>query len=68
MAIQNLLFLWANKKMIKEYKIVRQSTGLLKNNDKEFEKELTEFARQGWRVLNTVFSETNYALKVIIIA
>jgi len=51
---------------MKEYKIIRQPTKLLGNNDTEFETELNEYARKGWRVLNTVFSESNYALKVIL--
>lgn len=51
---------------MREYKIIRQQTKLLGNNDAEFEIELNEHARKGWRVLNTVFSESNYALKVIL--
>ncbi len=51
---------------MKEYKIIRQKTNLLKNNDAEFEKELNGHAREGWCVLNTVFSDTGYALKVIL--
>lgn len=51
---------------MKEYKIIKQKTKILKNNDADFEKELNEYASKGWCVLNTVFSEANYALKVIL--
>ncbi|MFH6604840.1 DUF4177 domain-containing protein [Maribacter algicola] len=51
---------------MKEYKIIRQKSNLFKNNDTEFEKELNDYAAKGWNVLNTVFSDNNYALKVIL--
>ena len=51
---------------MKEYKIIKQKINLLKNNDNLFEKELNDYAKQGWPVLDTVFSDANYALKVIL--
>ena len=51
---------------MKEYKIVSQKGKLFKNNDAEFEKELNEYAKQGWNVLNSIFNASTYALKVIL--
>lgn len=51
---------------MKEYKIIKQKTKLLGNSDGDFEKELNEYARKGWVVKNSVFSDNSYALKVIL--
>jgi len=51
---------------MKEYKIVRQKSNLLKNTDSEFEDELNKLAREGWRVINSVCMADGYALKVIL--
>ncbi|MEO1012834.1 MAG: DUF4177 domain-containing protein [Bacteroidota bacterium] len=51
---------------MREYKIIRQKTNLLKNNDTSFEKELNEYALKGWRVLNTVFNHNTSSLKLLL--
>ena len=51
---------------MKEYKIIRQKSSLLKNTDTEFENELNKFAREGWRVINSVSMQDTYALKVVL--
>ncbi len=51
---------------MKEYKIVRQKSNLLKNNDREFEDELNKLAREGWWVINSVCMADSYALKVVL--
>lgn len=51
---------------MKEYKIIRQKTNLLKNTDSDFENELNNFAREGWRVIGTVCLSHTEVLKVVL--
>tara|TARA_R110002051_G_scaffold157113_1_gene228700 strand:- start:8838 stop:9008 length:171 start_codon:yes stop_codon:yes gene_type:complete len=51
---------------MKEYKIISQKGKLFKNSDAEFEKELNEYARQGWIVVNSIFNPNTYSMKVIL--
>lgn len=50
---------------MKEYKIVTQKIGLLKNNDAEFEIELNALAQRGWRVVSVVCMELQ-SLKAVL--
>ncbi|ETN96970.1 DUF4177 domain-containing protein [Zhouia amylolytica] len=51
---------------MKEYKILKQKSNLFTNTDKNFEAELNGYARDGWRVVTTVFSDKNFAIKAIL--
>lgn len=50
---------------MKEYKILVQKEKFLKNSDTQFEMELNNLAKEGWRILNTVRLTHSNALKVI---
>jgi NADH dehydrogenase/NADH:ubiquinone oxidoreductase subunit G len=52
-------------KKMKEYKILVQKEKFLKNSDTQFEVELNNLAKEGWRILNTVRLTHSNALKVI---
>ncbi|MCJ7467916.1 MAG: DUF4177 domain-containing protein, partial [Maribacter sp.] len=51
---------------MKEYKIIRQKGRFFQNSDLEFEKDLNQYAREGWSVVNTVFNHRTHSLKVIL--
>lgn len=53
-------------KEMKEYKIVKQKSSLLKASDAEFETDLNNHAREGWQVINIVYDSNQMILKAVL--
>ncbi len=51
---------------MKEYKIIKQKSNLLKSTDTEFENELNMLAREGWHVISATCLSHTEQLKVVL--
>ncbi len=51
---------------MKEYKIIKQKSKLFGDSDAEFEKQLNDYARQGWIVKSAYIPSHSTAVKVIL--
>ncbi|WP_194526354.1 DUF4177 domain-containing protein [Zobellia roscoffensis] len=51
---------------MKEYKIVKQKSSLLKASDAEFETDLNSHAREGWQVINIVYDSNQMIMKAVL--
>lgn len=51
---------------MKEYKILKQKSNLLKSTDADFETELNNLAREGWYVISATCLSHTEQLKVVL--
>lgn len=51
---------------MKEYKIIKQKSNLLKNTDSEFEDQMNKLAREGWRVVSATCLSHTEILKAVL--